>query len=71
MLAVIAPNPILILILMLGGLESWRRWRCGTSRRAGVLPRQPDRRWATGIAYVALAVLLSLGDVGEPHPSDV
>jgi len=26
-LTVIWPNPILLLILVFGGLESWRRWR--------------------------------------------
>ncbi len=26
-LTILAPNPILILILVLGGLESWRRWQ--------------------------------------------
>ena len=26
-LTIVAPNPILILILVLGGLESWRRWQ--------------------------------------------
>lgn len=61
-LAVIAPNPILILILILGGLESWRRWRLRNQPEGQEYYRvSPAHRWATGIAYVGLAILLSLG----------
>ena len=31
-LVLVAPNPILIIILVLGGLEVWRRWRSATGR---------------------------------------
>ena len=43
-LTILAPNPILILILVLGGLESWRRWqRRGDPGGRGLLPRHALR----------------------------
>ncbi len=57
-----APNPILILILVLGGLESWRRWqerrRPGGARRTTASRRA--QRVIAGVAYIALAVALAL-----------
>jgi Zn-dependent protease len=64
-LTIVAPNPILILILVLGGLESWRRWKHrnepGTEAYYRVTPTQ---RVVTGVAYIALAALLTLGMSG-------
>jgi Zn-dependent protease len=63
--AVIAfPNPILILFLLLGGMETWRRWKVRRSGEEGnesyyrVTPRQ---RLIVGAVYVGLIVLLALG----------
>ena len=63
--AVIAfPNPILILFLLLGGMETWRRWKVRRSGEEGneayyrVTPRQ---RFLVGAVYVGLIVLLALG----------
>ncbi|MBD0317892.1 MAG: site-2 protease family protein [Thermoleophilia bacterium] len=64
-LTLLAPNPILILILVLGGLELWRRWRerNGADDYYRVTPWQ---RVATGVAYVGLAALLALA-MSETH----
>ncbi len=56
------PNPILILILVLGGLESWRRWKHRGTPESEVYYRvTPGRRLATGIAYIVVAALLTGG----------
>jgi Zn-dependent protease len=61
-LTIVAPNPILILILVLGGLESWRRWQHRTDPRAEAYYRvTPTRRLITGVAYVGLIALLTGG----------
>jgi Zn-dependent protease len=60
-LVFLAPNPILILILVLGGMELWRRWR---ERKFPELQEYyrvtPAQRIAVGVTYVGLAVLLVL-----------
>jgi Zn-dependent protease len=56
------PNPILILILVLGGLESWRRWKHrGTPESEAYYRVTPGRRLATGLAYIVVAALLTGG----------
>ena len=61
-LTVIAPNPILILILVLGGLESWRRWKTRNHPELEAYYRvTPQRRVIVGVSYIALAALLTLG----------
>jgi Zn-dependent protease len=61
-LTILAPNPILILILVLGGLESWRRWQHRKDPRAATYYRvSPAQRVITGVAYIALAALLTGG----------
>jgi Zn-dependent protease len=61
-LTIAAPNPILILILLLGGLESWRRWQHRHAPQAEAYYRvTPTQRWVTGISYIVLAALLTLG----------
>jgi Zn-dependent protease len=61
-LAIVSPNPILILILVLGGLESYRRWqhRNDPSGEA-YYTVTPTQRIVTGVAYIALAALLTGG----------
>jgi Zn-dependent protease len=56
------PNPIVFLILLFGGLETWRRWRARKTpeaRRYYAVP--PRARLAVGLVYVGLAVALVLG----------
>jgi Zn-dependent protease len=61
-LTFIAPNPILILILVLGGLESWRRWQHRKQPEAEAYYRvTPRRRVIAGVAYIGLSVLLVAG----------
>ena len=60
-LTILAPNPILILILVLGALESWRRWRERRRPEAEAYYRvTPTRRVIAGVSYIALAVVLTL-----------
>jgi len=57
----VAPNPILILILVLGGMDAWNRWRMrGAAEYAGYYSIAPWKRFAAGGAYVVLAALLAL-----------
>jgi Zn-dependent protease len=71
-LTILAPNPILILILILGGLESWRRWQ---NRHAPEAERYykvtTQQRWITGISYIVLAGLLTLGMSGTFVERDI
>jgi Zn-dependent protease len=61
-LTFLAPNPILILVLVVGGLELWRRWRERGSPEAAAYYRiRPSQRAATAAVYGALVVLLALG----------
>jgi Zn-dependent protease len=58
-LVVVAPNPILILIVVLGGLDLWRRWR--ERGEAGDYYRLPTWQRATvGVVYLGLVVALGL-----------
>ena len=64
-LAIVAPNPIILLILVLGAMESWRRWQSRNRPEAEAYYRvTPAQRWITGIAYIVLAALLTLGMSG-------
>jgi Zn-dependent protease len=61
-LTFVAPNPILILVLLLGGLETWRRFK---ERKTPEAQRynQVSRGWRIAIAvtYIGLAALLAVG----------
>jgi Zn-dependent protease len=60
-LTLLAPNPILLLILVVGGLELWRRWRARDTEASRAYYRvKPWQRAATGVTYIGLAVLLAL-----------
>jgi Zn-dependent protease len=55
------PNPILILILLLGGFDAWHRWRKrNTPEMVRYREMTTGRRVATGVMYFGLMVLLSL-----------
>jgi Zn-dependent protease len=61
-LTVLHPNPILLLILVIGALELWRRWQArGMPEAASYYAIRPWQRFAAGGLYVALAVLLAVG----------
>ena len=56
------PNPIMILILLFGGLETWRRWRQRKSPEAREFHRVPARtRWPVAGVYLGLAAALAVG----------
>jgi Zn-dependent protease len=60
-LVIVVPNPILILILVLGAFESWRRWKQRRHPEGEAYYRvTPSQRVITGVSYIALAGLLAL-----------
>jgi Zn-dependent protease len=66
-LAVLRPNPILIIILIVGGLELWRRWREREERPAYY--RLPvSQRIAVAVLYLGLIAILGVA-VSETHVS--
>jgi Zn-dependent protease len=57
----VAPNPILIIVLLFGGFELWRRWQeRGDPTRASYYRVAPWQRLTAGVTYVGLAALLAL-----------
>jgi Zn-dependent protease len=63
-LAIWKPNPVLILILLLGGMETWRRWRArraGTDADAAYYRVAPRHRALVAVVYVGLIVALAVG----------
>ena len=60
-LAVFFPNPILLLVLVLGGLELWHRWQArGHPDTAAYYRVQPWQRAAVAVTYIGLALALGL-----------
>jgi Zn-dependent protease len=60
-LLVVAPNPILILILIIGGLELWSRWRHrGSAEAKEYYSISAGRRIAVAVTYLGLAALLAV-----------
>jgi len=56
------PNPILILVLIFGGLESWRRWKNRNTPEARAYHAIPTRtRVLVAVVYLGLAALLAVG----------
>jgi Zn-dependent protease len=61
-LTVFFPNPILILVLLFGGMESWRRWKARNTPEARAFHDIPTRtRVLVAITYLGLAALLAVG----------
>jgi Zn-dependent protease len=61
-LTVFYPSPILVLILIFGGLESWRRWKARATPEGRVYYAIPARtRALVGVVYLTLAALLAVG----------
>ena len=64
---ILFPNPILILIVLFGGMETWRRWRARNSPESQAFHAIPTRtRMLVAAVYLGLAALLALG-VYETH----
>lgn len=66
-LTLLWPNPILILVLVLGGLDVWRRWRGRNDPGAAEYYTISARRRAiVAVTYVGLAAVLALA-MGATH----
>jgi Zn-dependent protease len=60
----IVPNPILLIIVLLGAYETYRRWQARKTRslqQAAYYRVSPRNRLLVGAVYVGLIVLLALG----------
>ncbi|MEA2405475.1 MAG: hypothetical protein QOE08_2122 [Thermoleophilaceae bacterium] len=56
------PNPIMLLILLFGGMETWRRWKTRRSPEGERFYKVPARtRVAVAAVYVGLAIALGVG----------
>ena len=61
-LTFIFPNPILILILLIGGYESWQRWKRRNTPEGRAFHAIPARtRALVAIVYLGLAAALAVG----------
>lgn len=61
-LTFVFPNPIMILILLVGGYESWRRWKERNTPEARAYHAVPGRtRALVAITYLGLAAALAFG----------
>jgi Zn-dependent protease len=60
-LTVLRPNPILFLVLIVGGIEVWRRWRDRNEpATATYYAIAPWQRAVVGVTYIGLAALLAV-----------
>jgi Zn-dependent protease len=56
------PSPIILLILLLGGMESWRRWKARNTPEGRAYHRIPARtRVLVAATYLVLIVALAVG----------
>jgi Zn-dependent protease len=63
------PNPILLIILLFGGMETWRRWQQRRTRsleQAAYYRVAPRYRLIVGAVYIGLIVALAFG-MHETH----
>jgi len=66
-LMIVAPNPILILVLIIGGMELWNRWRHrGTEEARAYYTISRGQRIAVAVVYLGLAAFLVLA-MGATH----
>jgi Zn-dependent protease len=65
----IFPNPILLIIVLFGGMETWRRWKQRKTRsleQAAYYRVSPRNRALVAVTYIGLIALLVLG-MHETH----
>jgi Zn-dependent protease len=61
-LTIAFPNPIFLLVLIFGGLESWRRWKARNTPEARAYHAIPTRtRVFVAVVYLGLAAALGIG----------
>ncbi len=68
-LAFVFPNPIIFIIVVFGGMETWRRWKARKTRsleQAAYYRVSPRNRVLVGAVYLGLIALLVLG-MHETH----
>ncbi|MFI4977065.1 MAG: site-2 protease family protein [Solirubrobacterales bacterium] len=68
-LVFIFPNPILLIIILFGGMETWRRWQQRKTRsleQAAYYRVAPRHRLLVGAVYIGLIVALAFG-MHETH----
>jgi hypothetical protein len=71
-LVVLSPNPILIIILLIAGMELWNRWRTRNHPELQAYYRvTPRQRAIMAVLYFGLAILLVLGMEATHLPRDV
>ena len=61
---VLFPNPILVLILLLGGMETWRRWKTrkqGMEGNEAYYRVRPAHRLLVATVYVGLIAACAIG----------
>jgi Zn-dependent protease len=59
---IVFPNPVLLLVLLVGGFETWRRWKARNTPEAREFHRVPARtRMAVAAVYLGLALSLAVG----------
>ena len=67
--AIVFPNPIILLVLLFGGMETWRRWklrRGGGDEQQAYYRVRPAHRLMVAAVYVGLIALLAFG-MTETH----
>ena len=61
-IAIAFPNPIILLIVLFGAMETWRRWQTRKSPESQVYYKvSPRHRLIVAAVYIGLAALLVLG----------
>jgi Zn-dependent protease len=63
-LAILFPNPIILIIVVLAGYETYRRWklrRSGTPDQVAYYRVRPRDRWLVAAVYLSLVALLVIG----------
>jgi Zn-dependent protease len=61
-MVIVFPSPIVLLIIVLGGLESWRRWKARNTPEGRAYHRIPTRtRVLVGATYLLLIAALAIG----------
>ena len=70
-LAILRPNPILLVIVVLGGLELWNRWRSRNEPGQQEYYRvRPWQRAAVAVVYLGLAAFLAVAMHATHVPRD-
>jgi Zn-dependent protease len=65
--AIVFPNPIILIVVLFGGLETWRRWKGRKSTESQRYYRvKPATRILIAVVYIGLAAALAAG-MGLTH----